>query len=460
LAEWQARTKVLIDTHAGPLMMATARHHVLDKPDPELLKRAHSDCVNILSQVRLSTEVLNELLKHLLGAALGQQALNVAAKLCFDYKEQDRPAAVLQLVKQIGPLWEVLPQSARLIPAWAYLQLGKLDHSRLFLARATALPSPLDEAWKHGLQAELSKSEGTHFSKEKALEEIDAAIEICRTAQPDAANPPELIARRLRAYRQDRARILQFLFYEKEQAAEEYEKLVNEWSDQPQAVIDLAVVKRNYSECLRSLSTGVTDPRWQKAQDLLREAELLVKNRPELPILAEILYEKAKAAEAAGKLTELQELLKDCEGAALKSQHYMVRAIALNKLFWGFETFSIARWTQVKTDLEDFPLHGWAVRTLVDGKLRAARHLEGLLDFEGAFRELESAQGNLERNPSFNMGGDKSRIAATLAGLQIVGLKIGRDGFWTAFTANYDWASAWLQSRAANTPEAIWAEVK
>lgn len=462
LAEWQAGAKVMIQTHAGPLMTATARHHLLDKPDPALLKQAHRDCANMLDQpqVRRTTAVLKELLEHFLGADLRQEAVDVAADLCFDYKAQDRPAAVLQLVKQIGSLWEVLPQHARLIPAWAYLQLGKLDHSRLFLLRATAFSSPLDEAWKHGLKAELSKSEGVHFSKENALEEIDAAIEICATAQPDAANPPELIARRLRAYRQDRARILQFLFYKKEEAAAEYAKLIEEWSDQPQAVIDLAVVKRNYSECLRSLSTGPTDPRWQQAQDLLQEAELLVKNRPELPILAEILYEKAKAAEAAGKLSELRELLQDCVRAALKSQHYMVRAVAQNKLFWVFETFSLARWAQVKTDLEGFPLHGWAVRTLVDGKLRAARHLEILADFEGAFAELESARGDLERNPSFNMGGDKLRIARTMAGLQIVGLRLGRDDFWTAFTQKYDWANDWLHDSAANTPEAIWSEVK
>src|SRR5258707_14913958 len=101
---------------------------------------------------------------------------------------------------------------------------------------------------------------------------------------------------------------------------------------------------------MRLLSSGPDDPRSQQAQDILREAEQLVKDRPDIPVLCEILYEGAKAAEALGKLTELRQLLLDCQQAALRSQHYMVWAIAENKLFWTYEEFAIARWEQVKTD--------------------------------------------------------------------------------------------------------------
>jgi ElaB/YqjD/DUF883 family membrane-anchored ribosome-binding protein len=463
LLHWQERDSVMIDTYAGPIMSATAREYILSNQDAELLKQAHNDCADMLNQreIRQTTEILEALLTHLLGAGQHKWALAQADSLCFLYREHDRPAAVLRLLGQLGPLWVDLPASALLRGAWAYLQLGKLDYAQLFLDRAEP-PSSLDKTWKHGLQAELYKSQGDIFSKEDALAEIDAAIEECRNAQPDLNNPVALIQRRLRAYRQDRARILQFLFYKKEEAAKEYEELIREWSDQPEAVIDLAVVKRNYAECLRSLADGGDDPKRQRAQDILQEAEQLVKDHPYAPILSEILYEKARAAESASKLSEAHELLLACLKAANQSQHYMVSAIAENRLFWKYnKIFSLTRWAEVEADLAVFPKHGWAVRTLVDGRLRAARVLEALKDFEGAFKQLEGARRELERNPLFDMGGDKFRIAATRAGLQVVGQKIGReDSGWSVFTSSYLWASEWLRGRPAKSPEAIWSEVK
>ena len=461
LQDWAGQTKVMIDTHAGPIMTATARHYVLERQTPEQLRRAHSDCARMLYQplVRRTTQVREELLKHFIGAGLDEYALETAANLCFEYKERDRPAAVLHLLKQIGPLRQDLPDWVQLIPAWAYLQLGKLGQARLFLDRAEPSGS-LDVAWKHGLRAEYFKSEGSSFSKEKSLQEIEAAIEACRAAVPDANNPADLIERRLRAYRQDHARILQFLFYKKEEAAAEYEALINEWSNQPEAVIDLAVVKRNYSECLRSLSTGPDDPKIQKAREILQEAEQLVKDRPELPILAEILYEKAKAAEMAGKLTELPGMLDDCRRAANQSQHYMVRAIVDSKIFWTLESFSSARWEQVSSNLSSFPQHGWAVRTLVNGRLQAARRLVMSENYVQALIQLEAARKELERNPSFNMGGDKFRIAATYAGLEVIVAHRQQTGFWPEFKSKYDWADEWLKGRNVETYEAIWSEVK
>jgi len=460
LNEWQAGNNVLIKTNAGPVMAATARHHILHTTEAALLKRAHSDCVRMLDQphVRPTTEIREEILQHLLGVgSLDQPVLKIATDLCFEYREQDRPAAVLQLIQRIDHLWDSLPRSARLIPAWAYLQLGKLDEAELFL-RASAPVEPLDVAWRHGLLAELYKSLGRLFSKEDALREIEEAIEVCRTATPDAANPEELLERQLRAYRQDRARILQFLFYEKEKAAAEYQQLLNEWDDQPEALIDLAVVKRNYSECLRSLASGPEDPKRQYARDLLQEAEQLVRDKPHLPVLSEILYEKAKAAEEAGNLSEVHKLLLEVQQAALQSRHRMVWAIAENWLFWTFKSFSIAEWEKVRSDLEGFP-HGWAVRTLVDGRLRASRKLEELKDFAGAFAQVEAARVILNANPSFNMGGDKLRIVRTMAGLQILGQQTGRDGFWDLLISNYEWATGWLQERGISTPEAVWSEV-
>ena len=462
LLDWQERDRVMIETYAGPVISATAREYILSKQSAELLKQAHNDCADMLNQreVRQTAEIREALLTHLLAAEQPEWAVVQAEYLCFLYREQDRPSAVMRVLEKLGSHWVNLSAAALLRGAWAYLQLGKLDYAQLFLDRAEP-PAPLDRAWKHGLQAELYKSQGAIFSKEDALAEVDAAIEECRDAQPDPDNPPDLIQRRLRAYRQDRARILQFLFYKKEEVAKEYKGLIEEWKDQPEAVIDLAVVKRNYAECLRALAAGPDDPKHHVAQDILKEAEQLVKDRPHVPILSEILYEKARTAESAGRLSEARDLLLACREAAIRSQHYMVLAIAENRLFWKYDPFTLTRWKEVEAELEVFPKHGWAVRTLVDGRLRAARRLENLQDFEGAFEQLDGARRELERNPLFDMGGDKFRIAATRAGLQVVGQRIGRaDSAWSAFMSGYPWANEWLQGRTAQSPEAVWAEVR
>jgi hypothetical protein len=459
LSDWTDRNRLVIETFAGPVLTATARRHILERQDSTQLKIAHYDCARILAQpqVRPTAEIRKELLDHFLGSGDTPRAINLSADLLFFYKQQDRPVAVQQLIRQLGSLWQDLPASARLVPAWAYLQLGKLGHAEMFLERA-APTSPLDVAWKHGLRAELFKSQGTAFSKENALSEIEAAIQTCRATAPDLETPAALIQRRLRAYRQDRARILQFLFYRTEEAASEYSELIGEWSDQPDAVIDLAVVKRNYAECLRYLSTGPTDPRSQQSNDILREAEALVKHRPDIPIFCEILYEKAKAAEQTNRLSESLRLLSECQTAAKQSQHFMVWAIADSRRFWKHEGFLLSRWSIVQRQLQAFS-HGWAVRTLVTGFLKAARRLEESKDYEGAIAQLEKAELTMSRNPSFNMGGDKFRIAAIRAGLHVVGAKLGRTDSWSTFAIEFDWAIGWLENRLHKTPEDIWSEV-
>lgn len=298
-------------------------------------------------------------------------------------------------------------------------------------------------------------------SKDDALAEIDAAIQVCREAVAVSRSSSYLVQKRLRAYRQDRARILQYLFYEKEMAAAEYERLVEEWSGHPEAMIDLAVVKRNYAECLRTLATGSNDPRWMQARLFVHEGEQLALSAPESPVLSEILYEKARAAEADHSLSEAEQYLLECEKAAIRSQHFMMLAIAKSRHFWRYETFSWNRWKEIEAELEGFAHHGWAVRVLVDGRLRVARRLENLQDLQGSFDNLEANRADLVRNPAFDKGSDRFRIAATMAGLQVIGQKINRRAsYWSDFQQSYSWAHEWLRDHFGITADAIWMEVQ
>lgn len=462
LAEWPERGNVLIETPAGPIVAATARQLILADMDAPALKTAHTDCVKMLGHphLTLTDHIREHRLKHLIAAGLGLAALEEAVELCWLFREEDRPTGIRTVLDLLGPLKIDLTSSAKLRAAWAYVQLGSPEQGRYWLDRTQPI-SPLEIAWKHGLLAEIYKSDGTAYSKEHALSEIDTAIAACQNAATDPAQPSQLIRKRLRAYQQDRARILQFLFYQKEQAAEEYDRLIAEWNREPGTAIDLAVVKRNSAECLRTLATDPQDPRRQRARDLLNEAEALVASQIHAPILSEILYEQAKNADADGDVVAARSYVLRCQEAALNSNHYMMWAIARNRLFWKYETFSLMKWREVVADLQAFPHHGWALRTLVDGRLRAAHHLGASAELEIALAEIAAARGELARNPSFNRGRDRFRIAATFAGLQIISDKMGNiSSSWETFRHDFEWATDWLAEQARADASAVWMEVR
>jgi hypothetical protein len=458
LLEWPDWERVMINTSAGPIMTASARQYVLNEiPSDQVRKEANLDCVKILGnpELTLTPAIRQARLKHLLAAGLDQEALLEASSLCYIFRNDDRPFSVLQVLESLGNLQTYLPMNVYLIAAWANLQLGRVQHSEYWLQRSQP-KEPLDIAWKHCLRAELYKSSGTVHSKEDALREVDEAIRICQEAEKRSTEKSS-IRRRTLAYRQDKARIIHFLFYALEQAAIEYDSLVKEWSEMPNSAIDLAIVKRNYAECLYGLATGSGDARWQKARDLLQDAEELVQSYPHTPVLSEILYEEAKVAEKEGRQREADTYLDKCMTAALRSHHFMMLAIGQARAFWKKSVFSTDRWSDIESALKGFPDHGWAVRVLIDGRLRAARILEEKQDYSGSFDQLKANMDDLKRNPSFDKGSDRLRIAATMAGLQLIGEKVQESVlYWQEFLSQYSWAKDWLQEHSIDNAENFW----
>ena len=165
-------------------------------------------------------------------------------------------------------------QGGRLIAAWATTNLGE-DGFRGMVARRE--PSePLDRAWRLGLLAEVHKARGEYELCKQCLKE---AIVICRSVSPSDLQAA-LAFRRSLAFRQDLARAWQYLDHEWRAAAEEYKDLIQEWTQLSDADLDLAIVKRNYGECLRVLG-GVEN---EKApEDALADAALLASNFESTP---------------------------------------------------------------------------------------------------------------------------------------------------------------------------------
>jgi tetratricopeptide (TPR) repeat protein len=443
---------LLVNTAAGEVVLAaSAARFFRSRMDEGAAAEAHRACMKIFGHTtfggRLTPAIREQRLTHCLGAREKQAAVEETCALLVRYRELDRPLAAVSLMRRIGGLWRDLPASLLIISAWAYTMLGEIAQACFWLERSSA-DTPLDEAWQHGLRAEIRKAEG---DKQAALDEIDGAIAALAAAPTSEATPA--YARRLRAYRQDRARILQYLFYRLDLAGAEYERLLREWQTDDDAAIDIAVVLRNYSECVRS-GQPPGHPKWQQAKDMLSQAERLLGDRPDHPVFAEIQYEKMRVAAAEGQ-PEVSDLLEAARSAAASSGHLMLLAICAARHFWLFEVFDPAKWNQIEAELSAFPRHGWAVRTLIDGRLRAAKRMT---DQDLARRSIAANLEDLERNPSFDAGSDRFRIAASTAGHSL--LAPGWEGKqkWDQFLER-PWAAAWLDAKRFHTPQEVWASV-
>jgi hypothetical protein len=474
--EWTLAGTILIETGSGRLVMsASARDYVLRQPDPGSREQAHRDCLVILSKLRPTLPVSDEILRHLIGAGMDGEACQHATYLCTRYWEERQPQAVRRTIRRLGPRWSGLWMAARLIAAWANVSVGDMPKARMWLARAQPA-EPLDKAWKHALQAEVLKSEGTEASKQGALDSIEQAIACAEAAQNGDDETRFQARRRWRAYRQDRARILQYLFYDPAAAALRYEALIRESRDDPDADLDVAVVQRNYAECLRSLVAGPDDPRWQTARAMLQDALDAANVYPGLPLKSEILYEQARMAQAQSDVRAAVRLLGECIEAAGQAGHGMMAAVAANKRFWltrasapalppGSSSatespFPVAEWQVIADGLAGFSDHGWAARSLMNSRIRAARELAG----ERTRLARSLLQENLDllrESRAFSVGrSDQWRIALSYAGLDVLaGAAAGPGRPWAEFLATYSWARAWLADRAIRDAAQAWREL-
>jgi len=446
---------LVITTAANEVVLpASAAKRFRSMMDQTAIVAAHRACMEILAHNslagRLTPAVREERLTHCLGANEEMAVVEEACALLTRYRAQDRPQAVLGVMRRLGKLWRALPEHILLYPTWAHTVLGNLDQAQFWLNRSTP-ETPLEKAWQHGLQAELYKASGGAESKEAALAEIDAAIAILRGA-PDVTTDP-FVARRLRAYRQDRARIFQYLFYRVDLAAAEYKQLLEDWMSIEDAAIDVAVVLRNYSECIRSGHVPKTEE-WRRSMEMLDQAEKLLEGRQDHPLYAEIQYEKARIAIAESR-ADAADLLLSARAAASASGHLMLSAISASRYFWQFDRFDLSKWEALEAGLAAFPHHGWAVRTLIDGRLRAAKCS---LDRHLAHGMMLANLDDLARNPSFDAGSDRFRIAASSAGCDLLAADRAASGQWNQFLSR-QWAPVWLVENGFRIAENVWEKV-
>jgi CHAT domain len=449
VTEWAEADQVLIEIADGLLMADSAAEVIRAHSSEKEMSDAHLDCYAILYQMTagLSTPLLEEMAEHLrLGGEMDAHA-QLASQLTARYWRENRPHAAASVLDALG-LENFAPQYF-LYAAWALTALGRIDESRFLLER-TFPGSPLEEAWKHGLAADNAKAAG---DRDGAVREIESAIAVCAAGLQSGENAA--LRRAWRNYRQDHARILQFLYYEPEKARDLYIALLHEWQHEPEAELDVAIVRRNLAECFSTLASSADDPLFLKAADALKDARAVAEKYLGYPLLADVLYEESKLAERALQPALADEKLDAALRAAREAGYRQMVAVASARIFWR-EPFTLARWSDVADMLELHGQHGWPIRTLINGRLRTAETLTKRGDDVAALDQLLRAEAALKKHPAFARGSDRERRARTAAGIDILSRRLGSPRNSWAELQMQEWAREYLAARKASAPEDVW----
>jgi tetratricopeptide (TPR) repeat protein len=446
----------LVNTEAGTVLNASASAYFASHMTKEDREEAHFRCMQILdhSDVRLrarnpAIRILR--LKHCLAARRDQEAVQECQAALAQMRELERPWRALEIGTLVDHLHRQFSPTVSLHLAWASIMTGDIALGSLRLKEAETVNDPLEKAWYHGLKAEVAKSRG---SKKEALEEIELAIAIL--SQSKGQRDDHLTQSRLRAYRQDRVRILHYFCHEYALARTEYEKLLNELVSQPEANLLVAAVRRNYSECLRSLATSKEDTDWKRAKEIIDEEIARLPNDAEAPIFAELLYERARIALKEGDRTTANELLQRCQKAAERSHYEMIGAIAKARQFWEFGPFDLLQWKTIDSQLRIHQRHGWATRTAMGGRLRAAKRVETSQP-AAAVALLRRNIADALANPGFDGKSDRDRIARSYAGLAALEPHVDH---WSFFLRNHIWAKTWIEEDFSRIHSELWKGVE
>jgi hypothetical protein len=449
-------TAFLIETRSGPLLSASAKRLVLEGASSDDLRVAHEACLAMLAERGLtgSDRLRRETLRHLVGARHEQQAIVEARKLIESYFLDGRHAAVAECFEALKPLGRVrdtLDTLALLRVAASYVSIGKPDRAKLHL-RNCHPENPLQRAVMFALDSEIEKNDGTPGWRERAIAAISSAIEQCRAAQEDPSLK-ERATHQLADYKMNLARLQHYLIHDLTLAEKGYREVLQETGDAPGREFLAAAAERNLAECIVSQSPEQPAVK-QKAQDLLNDAEARLSKTQQLR--AEIAYVRSKFVQPNSP--EAEALLRSCIATARETGNGMVEAIADARLFWSAEAFAFARWQRIELALAPYRRHGWAIRTAMNGRIRAAHELANRGLTQQAIEVLHKNEGELAAHPAFDGGTDRDRIAQTLAGLTVLSSDDSEITRSQKDAMERPWMSGWLKAKGFATLQDAWTK--
>jgi len=449
-------TPFIFETRMGPILSVSAKRFLLDRATEHQIRAAHEACLRMLDSTSIiwSERLRRQKLSHLAGAGRDTEALVEGAELIECYYLDARYAEVtecFEALRFLGKARNSLDTLAYLRVADAYVRTGKLSHARLHLRNCHPEDS-LQRAVMLALESEIEKNDGTTGWRERALESMLKAIEACREAQ----KINELSGRATAAlleYKMNLARLYQYLNYDLEVAEETYREILAAGSSVQGRDLLVAAVERNLAECIVTRSPNQSS-KFQEAESLLDDADRRLPKSD--PLRAEIAYVRTKLTQVTG--TSLEALLVSCAQIARQTGNGMVEAIADAKLLWSCGPIDFDRWHRIERSLTPYHHHGWAIRTIVNGRIRAARERTNQGMNVEALELLRRNLKELAAHPGFDRGTDRDRIAFTLAGILRLSTDEAEVTKLEQQIKNTQWMKRWLLDKGFASLAVAWPQ--
>lgn len=365
---------------------------------------------------------------------LRPEAAEVAGELIRLLVKKRHYAAVVDSFERLGTVSEVLGFDDRVHVIESYIKVGQFELAEFELGQMQSNHDGVREARKLRLLAECKKAALGEGYREQTLELIGFAIKACSDVRSnDARNLGTL-------YELDKAWILQFLFYDYDQAMRIYQSVQSTDLDD----LNQAVLLRNYALCLYSNANAQSNDR--KNTQLAIEKALLAldfcMSYSYSPLQSELFYDLSKYHFAIDQRSESLTYLEKAIEAANVAGYESLVAVARSRKFFRFEEFEFETWSEIRKSLEYFSTSAWPLRVLMDCRVRAARHFSINGNKNEAIAELTENTTSLPKLSS-PRGSDRFRIAVTYAGL----CDLTKDDVYYSRFMDYEWALDWLAGR-------------
>jgi hypothetical protein len=402
--------------------------------------------------------------RHLAGAGAYELADYVNKKAAWSF-ESWTAGHWIALARALGPArdqWVALDAWIVLRIAAALLMQQSVAEAQDWLD-ALATDDPLMDARCLSLRSEIAKAKGDAPSQERMWRYARGAVKKLEDAiAAGAGDPARSLLREMKA---NLARLELYFHHDAKGAADIYMPLIAELEQEDMATCAelLAATLRNLAECLFEFEPFRKDAAARTAAGAhLSRAEALSREHGLGPLLAEILYCKAKLDEVRSDWVASRAHLTEAAARAAESGHAVCGAIAKMRLFWlacrhEGVAFEFAFFASLLRPLAFCESHAWARRYAAQSRIWAAHILEAAADLAGA-AALLSANLNAAGTPQDIVSdGDRRLLALSHAGLSVVGGADAAGTAWARFT-ELTWAADWARGREILDPARYWKE--
>ncbi|MGO7837208.1 hypothetical protein [Rhizobium johnstonii] len=439
---------LLVRVGSRRVLAETVRKTLREQVDKNVVVEARERCIRFLSENSVehdfdaTVEVCNQQLA-LSRTAAAAEAVNAAWAVCGGFWSNQQRLRLFNLAAASAKLCDALQDDLLLALAQAAVTAQDTQVARLVL-EAFRPRTATHKARRHAMLAECLKADAGRPAAVAGM--WRHANDALASAEAAVAAGEDMTATDVLAFRHDLARLEQYFRHDYQGALELYEGI----RDLLRAQITndsgfahlFAAASRNAAECLLDPAQRPLDPAIrEQAEDLAEEGLGAASVFSLEQVEAELLYTRARIAEAAGDDLAAAGLLAQLASGPRARSYPLLAAIANDRLAWNEQRQArrVFSWEDLQGRLRTLDLfdHSWAARVAIKTRLRAARLLYNRgseLDLERARQLLEDNHGELKRLTHLSGDEDAQNAAATFSGLEV--LSTGTRQTWQEFLIN------------------------